>query len=133
MFILDPVLAKDTLHIASLPLCELLLMNDSNYPWFILVPRVQGLSEIIELDNDQLAQFWQESNKLSRMLKTDFSAEKLNIAALGNVVAQLHIHHIARFKHDVAWPQPVWGVVSAIPYTNLQIEMVKAITNLHYD
>lgn len=108
-------------------------MNDSNYPWFILVPRVQGLSEIIELDNDQLAQFWQESNKLSRMLKTDFSAEKLNIAALGNVVAQLHIHHIARFKHDVAWPQPVWGVVSAIPYTNLQIEMVKAITNLHYD
>jgi len=110
----------------SLPLCELLLMNDSNYPWFILVPRVAGITELIDLNEQQQAQFWSESNQLAKFLISDFSAEKLNIAALGNVVAQLHIHHIARFKSDASWPKPVWGQVVATPYEQNEITSIKS-------
>jgi len=126
MFKLDAVLESDTLYMTSLPLCELLLMNDSNYPWFILVPRVAGITELIDLNEQQQAQFWSESNQLAKFLISDFSAEKLNIAALGNVVAQLHIHHIARFKSDASWPKPVWGQVVATPYEQNEITSIKS-------
>ena len=116
MFTLDPQLQKDTIAIASLPLCELLLMNDANYPWLILVPRREDVRELIELSAEDQLQFMHESNAVARLLQTQFSAEKLNIAALGNVVAQLHIHHIARFKHDAVWPKPVWGAMPAVAY-----------------
>ena len=116
MFTLDPQLQKDTIAIASLPLCELLLMNDANYPWLILVPRRENVRELIELSAEDQLQFMHESNAVARLLQTQFSAEKLNIAALGNVVAQLHIHHIARFKHDAVWPKPVWGAMPAVAY-----------------
>ena len=116
MFTLDPQLQKDTIAIASLPLCELLLMNDANYPWLILVPRREGARELMELSAEDQLQFMRESNAVSRLLQTQFAAEKLNVAALGNVVAQLHIHHIARFKADAVWPKPVWGAMPAVPY-----------------
>ena len=116
MFTLDTQLQKDTIAIASLPLCELLLMNDANYPWLILVPRREDVRELIELSTEDQLQFLQESNAVARLLQTQFSAEKLNIAALGNVVAQLHIHHVARFKSDAVWPKPVWGAMPAVAY-----------------
>lgn len=108
-FKLHPTLAADTCKIADLPLSALLLSNDSNYPWTILVPRRNDITEIFQLsDGDQL-QLLAESSALSRCLQSMLSPDKLNIAAIGNMVSQLHIHHIARYKHDRAWPAPVWG------------------------
>lgn len=124
MFTLDTQLQKDTIAIASLPLCELLLMNDANYPWLILVPRRADVRELIELSAEDQLQFMQESNAVARLLQTQFSAEKLNIAALGNVVAQLHIHHIARFKSDAVWPKPVWGAMPAVAYADQELAEV---------
>ena len=124
MFTLDAQLQKDTIAIASLPLCELLLMNDANYPWLILVPRRADVRELIELSAEDQLQFMQESNAVARLLQTQFSAEKLNIAALGNVVAQLHIHHIARFKSDAVWPKPVWGAMPAVAYADQELAEV---------
>lgn len=117
MFELHSQLAKDCLVLGQLPLCKVLLMNDSNYPWIILVPSLEGLKEIIDLDAGRQQQLWQESSVVSHLLKTVFAAEKLNIAALGNQVPQLHIHHIARFSADPAWPAPVWGRLPAQAYT----------------
>ena len=129
MFTLDPQLQKDTIAIASLPLCELLLMNDANYPWLILVPRREGARELLELSADDQLQFLAESNAISRLLQTQFSAEKLNIAALGNVVAQLHIHHVARFAGDAVWPKPIWGAMPAVAY---QQEALAEVIELIY-
>ena len=84
-------------------------MNDSQYPWFILVPRVVGARDIIDLNDEQQTMFYRESTQLQTLIKEVFSPYKLNVAALGNMVEQLHVHHIARFKEDVAWPNPVWG------------------------
>lgn len=117
MFTLDPVLQQDTILLGSLPLCELLLMNDSHYPWFILVPRIENITELVALSNEQTHSFWQESHWLSNILLNEFNVEKLNIAALGNVVSQLHIHHVGRFASDAAWPKPVWGAVNAKDYS----------------
>tara|TARA_B100002049_G_C15974494_1_gene330198 strand:+ start:328 stop:738 length:411 start_codon:yes stop_codon:yes gene_type:complete len=116
MFELDERLERDTCVIGELALCRVLLMNDAQFAWVILVPRIEGLTELIELNPSQELEFWQESRRVSQMLNELYSPHKLNIAALGNVVSQLHIHHIARFKHDVAWPQPVWGRQPAVPY-----------------
>lgn len=114
----------------ELPLSLLLLMNDSQYPWTILVPRVEQVKEVIDLSTEQQQQLWCESAWLSRALQQQYRPDKLNIAALGNMVPQLHIHHIARFKHDVAWPQPVWGKYPPVPYTDSeaskQIEAIKS-------
>ncbi|MBT5293892.1 MAG: HIT domain-containing protein [Cellvibrionales bacterium] len=129
MFTLDPQLQKDTIAIASLPLCELLLMNDANYPWLILVPRREGARELLELSAEDQLQFLAESNAISRLLQTQFSAEKLNIAALGNVVAQLHIHHVARFAGDAVWPKPIWGAMPAVSY---QQEALAEVIELIY-
>lgn len=116
MFKLDSRLERDTIALASLPLCELLLMNDANYPWIILVPRRICLRELVELSDTDQQQYLLESNAVAKLLQSQFDAYKLNIAALGNMVEQLHIHHIARFKEDVAWPKPVWGAVPAVAY-----------------
>ena len=119
-FELAPELKRDCIELADWPLCKVLLMNDSQYPWFILVPRIDNVKEIIDLSESQQQLFWSESAKLSRVLNDVFRPDKLNVAALGNMVPQLHIHHIARFKNDVAWPKPVWGLFPSVPYQNEQ-------------
>ncbi|WP_392344061.1 HIT domain-containing protein [Pseudoalteromonas prydzensis] len=124
-FSLAPELARDCIEVADWPLCKVLLMNDSQYPWFILVPRKAGLKESIDLDDVDQLMLMKESAKLSQLLKEVFNPDKLNVAALGNMVPQLHIHHIARFKSDAAWPAPVWGKFPSIPYTNEQVEQLK--------
>jgi diadenosine tetraphosphate (Ap4A) HIT family hydrolase len=116
MFELHPHLAQDTLVVGDFPLSRLLMMNDANYPWFILVPRRTGMREIFELADDDQHQLLQESSRLAMVLYRQFKADKLNIAALGNMVPQLHIHHIVRYRSDPAWPQPVWGLFPAQPY-----------------
>ncbi|HPY41512.1 MAG TPA: HIT domain-containing protein [Thiolinea sp.] len=116
-FELHPQLAADTLVVGNLPLCRVLLMNESRYPWFILVPQRAAISEIHQLTAADRTQLWEESDLVSRQLMQIFKADKLNIAALGNVVPQLHLHHIARFKTDAAWPAPVWGKFQAEAYS----------------
>lgn len=116
-FSLDARLEKDCFELKDLPLCRLLMMNDTHYPWFILVPRRNDIRELYELSDEEQLQFQQESNALSRALMSVFGGDKLNIAALGNVVPQLHIHHIVRYIDDPAWPDPVWGKHPARAYS----------------
>lgn len=120
MFTLHQQLEKDCFVVTELPLSVVLLMNDSHYPWTILVPRVEQAIEVIDLSTEQQQQLWYESAWLSKALQQQFQPDKLNIAALGNMVPQLHVHHIARFKHDIAWPQPVWGKHLPVPYTDTE-------------
>ncbi|MEO8997809.1 MAG: HIT family protein [Rhodanobacter sp.] len=108
-FILDPRLAADTFAVTSLPLCDVLLMNDARYPWLILVPRRAGMIEITDLDTSEQAELWQEVDRTSVALRTVVPCDKLNLGALGNIVRQLHVHLVARQEGDAAWPGPVWG------------------------
>jgi diadenosine tetraphosphate (Ap4A) HIT family hydrolase len=119
-FELHPKLAADTFVIGDLDLCRLLLMNDAQYPWCILVPRRAGIREIYELEEADQALLWKESANLGRALMKAFAGTKLNVAALGNVVPQLHLHHIVRFDNDPAWPGPVWGKLPAKPYEDAE-------------
>ena len=109
MFELHPDLKCDCLFIGDLPLCRLLLMNNRLFPWLILVPRKEGLKDLIDLNPPDMAICMEEARRAGEALKTLYKPDKLNIAALGNVTLQLHLHVIARFKNDAAWPQPVWG------------------------
>jgi diadenosine tetraphosphate (Ap4A) HIT family hydrolase len=115
-WLLDPQLARDTVPVGDLPLTQVLLANDANYPWLILVPRRPRLIEIIDLEDKEQIQLLAEIVNVARVLKNITECEKLNIAALGNVVAQLHIHVIARRHSDVAWPKPVWGAATPTSY-----------------
>jgi diadenosine tetraphosphate (Ap4A) HIT family hydrolase len=115
---LHPQLASDCLVVGQFPLCRLLLMLDANYPWFILVPDREGITEIHQLDAADRRQLLHESCELAAVLERVFQADKLNIAALGNVVPQLHLHHIVRYRDDPAWPAPVWGRVPVRPYSD---------------
>lgn len=115
-FKLDPQLEQDTVLISDWHLCQVRLMNDSRYPWVILIPKVEGVSEIHELAEEQQQLLLGESMRLSKALDQLFSPHKLNIAALGNMVRQLHVHHIVRFENDPSFPKPVWGVGDAVPY-----------------
>ena len=121
-FELAPRLAADTFLVDETPLSQVLLMNDARYPWLILVPRRSDVTEPFELSEADQAQLWQESMRLGEAMKAHFAADKLNIAALGNQVAQLHVHHIARFHTDDAWPGPVWGIGSAVPYPDTALD-----------
>lgn len=116
---LDPQLARDTVAVGDLALSRVLLADDANYPWLILVPRRPGISEIIDLDDNEQVQLLREIATAARVLKSVTECEKLNIAALGNVVAQLHVHVIARARSDAAWPKPVWGAVPPAAYNPL--------------
>jgi diadenosine tetraphosphate (Ap4A) HIT family hydrolase len=113
---LHPRLAGDCLRLGAFPLCELLLMNDARYPWYILVPRREQVREIFELAEADQRQLLHESSQLSRAMAEALAPDKLNIAAIGNIVPQLHIHHVARFRDDAAWPAPVWGHGTPKPY-----------------
>ena len=110
-WMLHPQLAQDTVMVGDLPLSRLLLSNDANYPWLLLVPRRPGASEIIDLGTEDQAQLMIEIARASRALKAVTDCDKLNVAAIGNMVPQLHVHVIARRRGDPAWPKPVWGAV----------------------
>lgn len=125
MFQLDPRLQNDTISIGDFPLCRLLLMNDSTYPWFILVPRREESREIHHLSVADQAQLWQESSYLAGWMELTFNFDKLNVAALGNVVSQLHLHHVGRRAADPTWPGPVWGRYPAELYAAEEILKIK--------
>lgn len=116
MFELDPQLEADTFPVGITSLNRIVLMNDSRFPWLILVPERPDITEPFELKAEDQRTLMQESMIVGKSLKALFNAHKLNIAALGNQVSQLHIHHIARFRTDAAWPRPVWGAGAAEPY-----------------
>ena len=125
---LHPQLASDTHPLAQFRLCELRLMDDTNYPWLVLVPRVAGAQELIDLRGTERHLLSDEIDEAARALRAVFRPHKLNVAALGNIVSQLHVHVIARFEDDPAWPAPVWGRVAARPHTPEQL--VDRITRL---
>jgi len=116
MFTLHERLVVDSTQIGELPLCTLLLINDANYPWLVLVPRRPEIREIYQLETTDRVQLLEESCVLSEVMDAVFTPLKMNVAALGNMVPQLHLHHIARFSDDPAWPNPVWGAVPAKAY-----------------
>ncbi len=124
-FTLHPQLANDCFELADFPLCKLLLCNDSAYPWFILVPKVNDITDIYQLDWQQQQQLLNESSLLSELLMQVFSGDKMNVAALGNVVEQLHLHHVVRYKKDVSWPKPIWGQQALTPYSNDELVTLK--------
>ncbi|WP_024298927.1 HIT domain-containing protein [Methylomicrobium lacus] len=129
-FELHPRLAEDCITLGRFGLCRLLLMNDSHYPWFILVPENPDLTEIYQLSPDERIQLTEESSLLAEALADLYRADKMNIAAIGNLVPQLHIHHIVRYQNDAAWPAPVWGKFDRIPYTE---ERIAAISDQIHD
>ena len=116
MWQLDQTLRGDTIAIGDLPLCRVLLNDDGNYPWLILVPRREDLVELTDLDESGRTTLMHEIAQVAAALKAHTRCHKLNVAALGNVVAQLHVHIIARFRTDPAWPNPVWGKAKRVPH-----------------
>nr|WP_314616345.1 HIT domain-containing protein [uncultured Pseudomonas sp.] len=126
MFLMDSRLQQDSLVLGDFPLCRLLLSKDANYPWFILVPKRPGVSELFDLSQEDQAQLWKETTYLAEALKREFAADKMNVATLGNVVSQMHMHVIVRHQHDAAWPAPVWGKVPALAYAPEQVEAIRA-------
>ena len=127
MFNLDSRLDTDTINLTSWPLCDVQLMDDSQFPWVILVPRIDGATELYHLDKTQREQLDAESIFLSKTLMAIYQGDKLNTAALGNVVSQLHIHHIVRFESDITWPAPVWGKVPAKHFSDEELAKQKAL------
>jgi diadenosine tetraphosphate (Ap4A) HIT family hydrolase len=125
---LHPQLENDCLVLGRLELCQVLLMRDANYPWCILVPDRENVTEIHHLNEADQQQLMRESVLLSRALEKVFSPDKLNIAALGNIVPQCHIHHVVRYRTDPAWPAPVWGRVAVKEYSEEALaEVVAAV------
>lgn len=130
-FILHPTLEKDTITLGNLELCRVLLMNEQQFPWLILVPRRTELTELYQLDEDEQQQALRESVLISELIMHYFKGDKLNTGALGNLVPQLHLHHIVRFKNDPAWPNPVWGNFRARPYSNKDcLKLTKTLQHL---
>ncbi len=119
-FHLDPSLKRSTFPILHLDLCKVLLQNDERFPWLILVPCVSDISEIYQLSSDQQRLLMDEISRVSQALQVYTKADKLNIAAFGNMTPQLHIHIVARFKSDPFWPNPVIGLENKVPYTEIE-------------
>ena len=119
---LHPQLARDTAPVGDLSLCRILLMNDTNYPWLLLVPRQPGLVELIDLSDADQAQLMTEIACVSRGLRVVAPCDKLNVATIGNVVPQLHVHIIARRASDAAWPRPVWGVMQPLAHDAEEVQ-----------
>ena len=117
MYQLHQRLQQDTFYLGPLMLCDALLMNDARYPWVILVPRREDITEIHQLNEADQQQLMTESVFVANQLSSLVSADKMNIAALGNVVSQLHIHHVARYHTDEVWPAPIWGKGEAAMYS----------------
>lgn len=125
MFEMDSRLQQDSLVLGEFPLCRLLLSKDANYPWFILVPKREGVSELFDMSQEDQAQLWKETTGLAEALKGEFAADKMNVATLGNVVSQMHMHVIVRRHGDAAWPAPVWGKVPAVEYGPGQVDAIR--------
>jgi diadenosine tetraphosphate (Ap4A) HIT family hydrolase len=121
-FELDPQLQSDTVVLGSLPLSLVLLSRDANYPWCILVPRRKGVYAIHHLAEEDRQQLMKESCHLAEVMADVFVPDRMNVAALGNMVPQLHVHHVARSKSDAAWPRPIWGAVEAKDYTEDELQ-----------
>ncbi|MGL4269726.1 MAG: HIT domain-containing protein [Plesiomonas sp.] len=112
-FQLHPQLAADTTCLGHYPLSEVLLCREGQLPWIILVPRQKAIREIFELSDEDQIQLLRESSAVSRVISALYQPDKLNIAAIGNMVPQLHLHHVGRFSHDSVWPAPIWGRLTA--------------------
>ncbi|MGM0982544.1 MAG: HIT domain-containing protein [Pseudomonadota bacterium] len=115
-FVPDTRLVDDSYPVTELPLCQLRLMDDARFPWLVLIPRRLEVSEVFELDASAQQQLWREATAVGRAMLQALDGDKLNIASLGNVVAQLHVHVIVRRREDAAWPAPVWGHGKAEAY-----------------
>lgn len=126
MFELHPRLRQDCHELGRFPLSRLLLMNDSRFPWFILVPEREGIREIFQLTEADQMQLLRESSHLSACIAEVFRPDKLNIAAIGNLVPQLHVHHIVRYRTDPLWPATVWGSGPAVPYAVSELDDLRA-------
>lgn len=124
MFTLHPQLAADTHVVGDLPVCRVLLMNDSRYVWLIVVPKRQGIKELTDLPQQDVEALWPEILQVHEAVRGLANPDKMNIGALGNMVPQLHIHVVARTKADPAWPKPVWGHSPAVPYADGGVAMV---------
>lgn len=124
MFALHARLAADTVAVTDWPLCRVLLMNDATYPWLILVPRRPDIVELIDMAAADRQQLMDEICRASEALRAEYQPKKINVATLGNVVPQLHVHVLARFEQDPAWPKPVWGVVPAQPYEPAALDAI---------
>lgn len=125
-FSLHPRLSQDADFVGDLPLCRVLLVNDTRWPWLVLVPRRQSLVELTDLDAGDRALLVEETARSAEWLKAHAGAEKINVGALGNVVRQLHVHVVARHAGDPAWPGPVWGFGAAIPYEEAEVRAMIA-------
>lgn len=131
LFQLHERLAQDCIDLGRLQLCRLLLMNDSQYPWFILVPERADVKEIYQLSKPDQHLLIEESSYLTENLAALYHADKMNVAAIGNLVPQLHIHHVVRYQTDKAWPAPIWGKFSAIPYNAAQLHEIISLIKTH--
>lgn len=121
-FELHPRLAEDTISLGHTGLCDIRLMNNSTWPWLLLVPMREGVREIYQLTELDQIRLLRDSSALGKGMMELFGGHKLNVAALGNMVPQLHVHHIVRYEGDVGWPGPVWGVQPPVPYSPVAIK-----------
>lgn len=124
-FTLHPNLAQDAIAVGRFALCRVLVINDASYPWFVLVPARAGVSDTIDLTANDHAALWAESRIFGQAIMTAFAGDKLNVASLGNITPQLHIHHIVRHRNDAAWPGPVWGAHPMRAYTDDELDAVR--------
>ena len=124
LFSLHPKLIEDTVFIADLELCRMVIMDDSNYPWFILVPRRNNIKELYQLTKEDRSQLVSETDEIAKKLSNHFQATKMNIAALGNIVPQLHVHIIVRREKDATWPNPIWNGVPITFYNEKKLNTI---------
>ncbi len=122
-FLLHPRLLADTITLGDLALSRLLLMNDSRFPWVVMVPRRNNILEIIDLNHADQIQLFSEIQSVLEAVRIAFEPDKLNLGAIGNLVPQLHVHIIARFENDAAWPNPVWGFGHAVSYNAADVRL----------
>lgn len=130
MFKLDAQLEQDSYTVGYFELSRVLLHRDSRYPWCILVPQRENVQEIHHLAETDAQQLMRESCHLAEVMTDLFAPKKMNVAALGNIVTQLHLHHVARYRDDAAWPQPVWGKGELVPYSESALQ--KRLQSLRY-
>lgn len=122
-FQLHPRLQQDCFSVGQFTLSRILMMNDNQYPWFILVPQRKGIKEIYELSQSDRQLLMDESCLLAKKMVELYRPDKLNIAAIGNLVPQLHVHHVARYQTDIAWPGPIWGKFPGSSYAGQTAEL----------
>ncbi|WP_299497037.1 HIT domain-containing protein [uncultured Shewanella sp.] len=130
-FCLDKQLEKETIKVISLPLCDVLLNKEDIGPWLILVPRIEHKTEIFQLTLEEQGQLLKESSLIGEMLSHVFKADKINVAAIGNIVPQLHVHHVARFYNDAIWPKPIWGNTSGQQMDETKLDHLIAQMNTY--